>query len=239
MQETYLNIARACMMQPGRFYQLKTVGDNERVETQTIVAQISHVCPWEDVPTCFLQKSYFGGYYCVWLSMALLVSKYCQQLSTRMITALKEKPGLFKNLMAGGCTFHNKKVDVTTGQLKGLIENKKLDGYVFGGIMIFNYLFPNAYQKHGIRFKRIKCGMDQAQKIMIDPKGYYVGFLRDTYGETNHAVAINSIDNKIYDSSDDYALKFNDAALDLCTGEGRSFSGFSALYYLEGHISNI
>ena len=81
--------------------------------------------------------------------------------------------------------------------------------------------------------------MIDAQQFMIDQKGYYVGFLRDTYGETNHSVAINTIDNKIYDSSDDFALKFNDAALDLCTGEGRSFSGFSALYYLEGHISNI
>ena len=44
MQETYLSIAKACMMQPGKFYQLQTVGDNERVETQNILSQKSHVC---------------------------------------------------------------------------------------------------------------------------------------------------------------------------------------------------
>ena len=81
--------------------------------------------------------------------------------------------------------------------------------------------------------------MDNAKKFMIDQKDYYVSFLRDTYGETNHAVAINTFDSKMYDSSDGYVLNFNKDALDLCTGEGRSFSGFSALYYLEGDISNI
>ena len=77
-------------------------------------------------------------------------------------------PGLFKNLMASGCTFHNNNVDITTKRLKALIENDNLDGYVFGGIMIFNFLFPRAVQNHGIQFKRIKTGMKNAQKIMID-----------------------------------------------------------------------
>ena len=80
--------------------------------------------------------------------------------------------------------------------------------------------------------------MEDAMKLILnDQKGYYVGFLRDTYGETNHAVAINTFDNKIYDSSDRYALKFNDDALNLCTGEGRCFSGFSSLYYMKVDIS--
>ena len=72
-------------------------------------------------------------------------------------------------------------------------------------------------------------------KMIIQKKGYYVGFLRDTYGQTHHAVAINTVDSKIYDSADSYVLKFNDEALDLCTGDGTCFNGFSSLYYLDGN----
>ena len=73
----------------------------------------------------------------------------------------------------------------------------------------------------------------ELKKYLLQHKGYYIGFLMDDANEVNHAIAIDSMHNHIYDSSDMYVMHLNDESLDLCVGTGRSFSKFSCLFMLE------
>ena len=74
--------------------------------------------------------------------------------------------------------------------------------------------------------------MPDAVNMMTRNKGYYIGFLKDTSCETNHAIAVDTINNKIYDCADKYVLQFNEKALNLCVGKETKFKSFSSLYVM-------
>ena len=69
--------------------------------------------------------------------------------------------------------------------------------------------------------------------------GYFVAILRDNYGATTHAVAIDLYRRELYDAMEPNVLPLDKKSLDQCCGAGRLFVKFSVVGELNYYVSNV
>ena len=218
-----------------------------------------HICPnpTKKIPK-HLSTSNFekqGG--CVWLSMALLLH-FCGQkdIASQMSEVKKKYPELCDWQMAQGLKLDYfgtnvelKKITVQEQLLKRCIElneTKELVVGKLGAVPLFQTFFPNLNQYKWKIIKMRLCGYDANGKSTWQPeqfldylrenKGYYVGFLCSRTEESFHAIAIDSINDRVYDCEEDFQFYLNLDVLNLCCGEKKKFTKFSSLYKLNIEI---
>lgn len=191
---------------------------------------------------------------CVWLSMALLLHYVgYADVARKMSDHLQQHPILFSLLSAQGLKlqYFGKDHDMmkmnTQQQLRKCIETCQTDSLVvtkLSGVTLFQTFFPSYDHLKWKRIKMSECGIDAVGVTVWEPeqyieylkkeenRGYYIGFLCTMNQQAFHAIAIDSINNRVYDCEETYVFYLTLEVLDICCGRKKKFRKFSSLYKL-------